>query len=288
MKAFGKVLTAMVTPFDEAGQIDLKKTERLIEHLLASGSDTLVITGTTGEGATLTKVEKLSFWEFVIKTVAGQVPVIVSTGTNNTTETLALTNEAVNIGCDACMIVVPYYNKPNQVGIYEHFAKIATSADIPIMMYNIPSRTGVQMAPETAMKLAKLDSIFAIKEASGDLSHITELIKHTKLSVYSGDDSLTLPALSVGADGIVSVASHIIGEDMQAMINMFLAGRQVKALQLHQQLYPIMKGLFLAPNPVCVKEALKLKGIDVGGVRLPLIALTDDERQTLKAILGAK
>lgn len=287
MKAFGKVLTAMVTPFDEAGQIDLKKTERLIEHLLATGSDTLVITGTTGEGATLTKVEKLSFWEFVIKTVAGQVPVIVSTGTNNTTETLALTNEAVNIGCDACMIVVPYYNKPNQVGIYEHFAKIATSVDIPIMMYNIPSRTGVQMTPETAMKLAKLDNIFAIKEASGDLSHITELIKHTNLNVYSGDDSLTLPALSVGADGVVSVASHIIGEDMQAMINMFLAGRQVKALQLHQQLYPIMKGLFLAPNPVCVKEALRLKGIDVGGVRLPLVALTDDERQALKAILGA-
>ncbi|KYD00062.1 4-hydroxy-tetrahydrodipicolinate synthase [Heyndrickxia sporothermodurans] len=287
MAHFGRVATAMVTPFDKKGNIDFQKTSQLIEYLIDNGTDSLVVAGTTGESPTLTTEEKLALFRFVVKTVNGRIPVIAGTGSNNTYASIELTKKAEEIGVDAIMIVAPYYNKPNQEGIYQHFKTIAESTSLPVMVYNIPGRSVINIEPSTIIKLSRIPNIIAVKEASGSLDAMTEIIANTdeNFELYSGDDGITLPVLSIGGQGIVSVASHVIGNEMQEMIQSFLDGSIEKAAKMHQKLLPIMKGLFQAPSPVPVKTALQLKGLDVGSVRLPLVPLTENERLELTNLL---
>lgn len=287
MANFGRIATAMVTPFDAKGNIDFHKTTRLIEYLINNGTDALVVSGTTGESPTLSKEEKIALFEHTVKVVDKRVPVIAGTGSYNTRESVELTKKAEKIGVDGVLLVAPYYNKPNQAGLYEHFTTIAENTDLPIMLYNIPGRSVVNIEPETVIRLSEIPNIKAIKEAGGNLDQMTEIIANTPddFELYSGDDGFTLPVLAIGGAGVVSVASHIIGNEMKQMIQAFLAGDHRKAAKLHQKLLPLMKGLFKAPSPVPVKTALQIKGINVGSVRLPLVPLTEDERNELTKLL---
>ncbi|MCM3123255.1 MULTISPECIES: 4-hydroxy-tetrahydrodipicolinate synthase [unclassified Mesobacillus] len=280
MVQFGRVSTAMVTPFDHKGHIDFAKTTQLVNHLISNGTDSLVVAGTTGESPTLSKEEKIALFQHVVKVVDKRVPVIAGTGSNNTYATIELTKKAEEIGVDAIMIVAPYYNKPNQEGLYQHFKAAAEATSLPVMVYNIPGRSVVNILPETVIKLAKIPNIVAVKEASGDLNAMTKIIASTPddFLLYSGDDGLTLPVLAIGGVGIVSVASHVIGNEMQAMVDAFFSGRNEDAAKMHQRLLPVMQGLFAAPSPGPVKTALQLKGLDVGSVRLPMVPLTEQER----------
>ena len=280
MVQFGRVSTAMVTPFDHKGHIDFTKTTQLVNHLIDNGTDSLVVAGTTGESPTLSKEEKIALFQHVVKVVDKRVPVIAGTGSNNTYATVELTKKAEEIGVDAIMIVAPYYNKPNQEGLYQHFKAAAEATSLPVMVYNIPGRSVVNIQPETVIKLAEIPNIVAVKEASGDLNAMTKIIANTPddFLLYSGDDGLTLPVLAIGGNGIVSVASHVIGNEMQAMVEAFFKGRSADAAKLHQRLLPVMQGLFAAPSPAPVKTALQLKGLDVGSVRLPIMPLTEQER----------
>lgn len=289
MAHFGRVSTAMVTPFDNKGNIDFQKTSQLIEYLIDNGSDSLVVAGTTGESPTLSTEEKVALFRHVVKTVNGRIPVIAGTGSNNTYASIELTKKAEASGVDAIMIVAPYYNKPNQEGIFQHFKAIAESTTLPVMVYNIPGRSVINIHPETIIRLADISNIVAVKEASGDLDAMTHIIANTPddFELYSGDDGITIPVLSIGGQGIISVASHIIGNEMQEMIQAFLNGSNKEAAKLHQQLLPIMKGLFTAPSPVPVKTALQLKGLDVGSVRLPLVPLSESERISLTELLNS-
>ncbi|SES76656.1 4-hydroxy-tetrahydrodipicolinate synthase [Oceanobacillus limi] len=284
---FGKVLTAMITPFDQDGNIDLNKTSELVEYLIENGTDGLVVAGTTGESPTLTTEEKIQLFEHVVKVVNKRVPVIAGTGSNNTANSISLTKKAEQCGVDGVMLVAPYYNKPNQRGLFEHFRSIAKETTLPVMLYNIPGRSVVKMTPETIINLSKIDNIVSVKEATGDLDQASEIIENTSddFSVYGGDDGLTLPMLSIGGNGIVSVASHIIGNDMQTMVKHYLSGNVKEAASLHRKLLPIMNGLFSAPSPTPVKTALKVKGFHVGGVRLPLVPLTEEEEDQLRQLL---
>ncbi|TYS80627.1 4-hydroxy-tetrahydrodipicolinate synthase [Rossellomorea aquimaris] len=277
----------MVTPFDRKGNIDFTKTTQLIQYLIENGSDSLVVAGTTGESPTLTKEEKIALFRHVVKVVNGRVPVIAGTGSNNTHASIELTKKAIEAGVDAIMLVAPYYNKPSQEGLFQHFKAIAESTTLPVMLYNIPGRSSVNVSPETIIRLSEIENIVAVKEASGDLDSMTEIISHTSddFMLYSGDDGLTLPVLSIGGTGIVSVASHIIGNEMQEMVAAFTGGNHLEAAGLHQKLLPVMKGLFTSPNPTPVKTALQMKGLDVGSVRLPLIPLTEVERAKLSQLL---
>ena len=285
---FGKVVTAMVTPFDEHNELDLEKTSLLLEHLLNNGTDGIVVGGTTGESPTLTTEEKLALYKHVVSVVNGRVPVIAGTGSNNTKETIELTKEVENIGVDGILLVAPYYNKPNQDGLYEHFKAVAESTFLPIMLYNIPGRSVVNMSVDTTVKLSKIPNIVSIKDASGDLDMMSEIIERTDddFTLYSGDDGLTLPALSVGATGVVSVASHIIGFEMKEMIDAFQNGDIQKAASIHRKLLPKMNALFLAPSPSPVKSALNERGVTVGTVRLPLVPLTEEEMNKMNQMLN--
>ncbi|RLQ95690.1 4-hydroxy-tetrahydrodipicolinate synthase [Falsibacillus albus] len=285
---FGRVSTAMVTPFDNKGNIDFAKTTTLVNYLIENGTDSLVIAGTTGESPTLTTEEKLALFRHVVKVNGGRVPIIAGTGSNNTQATIELTKKAEAIGVDAAMIVAPYYNKPSQEGMYQHFKAVAESTSLPVMLYNVPGRSVVTIHPETVIKLSKLPNIVAVKEASGDLDAMTDIIAGTDedFALYSGDDGLTLPVLSIGGNGVVSVASHVIGNEMQEMISAFYEGEIPAASKLHQKLLPLMRGLFSAPSPTPVKTALQMKGLDVGSVRLPLIPLTEQERNGIASLLN--
>ncbi|WP_071395284.1 4-hydroxy-tetrahydrodipicolinate synthase [Bacillus tuaregi] len=290
MIRFGRVSTAMVTPFDSKGHIDFPKTTQLINYLIANGTDSLVVSGTTGESPTLTKEEKLALFAHVVKVVDKRVSVIAGTGNYNTYESIEMTKQAEKMGVDGIMLVAPYYNKPNQEGLYQHFKAIAESTSLPILLYNIPGRSAINIEPETIIRLSNIHNIVAVKEASGNLSNMTKIIANTSddFQLFTGDDGVTLPVLSIGGDGVISVASHIIGNEMQEMIAKFLQGDIKGASKLHQQLLPIMEGLFKAPNPVPVKTALQLKGLDVGTVRLPLVPLTEKEREELTLLLRRK
>ncbi|MEH7440025.1 4-hydroxy-tetrahydrodipicolinate synthase [Neobacillus drentensis] len=281
---FGQVLTAMVTPFDQQGEIDYIATKELINYLIANGSDGLVIAGTTGESPTLTTEEKVDLFKFVVDVVDSRVPVIAGTGSNNTRASISLTKQAENAGVDGIMLVAPYYNKPSQEGLFQHFKAIAESTSLPVMLYNIPGRSVVNMTVETIVRLSKIANIVAVKEASGNLDAMADIISQTPsdFTLYSGDDGLTLPVLAIGGTGVVSVASHIIGNEMQEMINNFKNGNLKEAATAHRSLLPVMRALFAAPSPSPVKAALKMMGVSVGGVRLPLVPLTDGEQQTLQ------
>lgn len=287
MALFGRIVTAMVTPFDEKGNVDFQKTTQLIEYLLNNGTDALVVSGTTGESPTLSKEEKIALFQHTVKVVNKRVPIIAGTGNYNTKESVELTKKAEEIGVDGILLVAPYYNKPNQEGLYQHFKTVAESTSLPVMLYNIPGRSVVNMEPDTVIRLSEIPNIKAIKEAGGNLDQMTEIIANTPddFELYSGDDGFTLPILAIGGTGVVSVASHIIGNEMQDMIQAFLAGDHVKAAKLHQKLLPIMKGLFKAPSPVPVKTALQIKGMNVGPVRLPLVPLSENERNDLTDLL---
>ncbi|MBO0960535.1 4-hydroxy-tetrahydrodipicolinate synthase [Neobacillus sp. MM2021_6] len=284
---FGQVLTAMVTPFDQQGEIDFNATKNLVNYLISNGTDGLVVAGTTGESPTLTTVEKVALFRYVVKVVDGRIPVIAGTGSNNTRASISLTKQAEEAGVDGIMLVAPYYNKPSQEGLYQHFKAIAGSTSLPVMLYNIPGRTGINMNVDTIVRLSKVSNIVSIKEASGNLDAMAEIISQTAedFTLYSGDDGLTLPVLAIGGTGIISVASHIIGNEMQEMVNSFKNGRLKEAAAAHRKLLPIMKGLFSAPNPTPVKAALNMNGIQVGGVRLPLVPLTSNEELALKEVL---
>lgn len=287
MMNFGQVLTAMVTPFDQTGEVDFNATKDLVNHLIANGTDGLVVAGTTGESPTLTTEEKVALFKFVVEIVNGRVPVIAGTGSNNTRASISLTRLAEETGVDGIMLVVPYYNKPSQEGLFQHFKTIAESTSLPVMLYNIPGRSVINMNVDTIVRLSKIDNIVTIKEASGNLDAMAEIISQTAddFTLYSGDDGLTLPVLAIGGAGVISVASHIIGNEMQEMVNSFKNGRLKEAAAAHRKLLPIMKAFFAAPNPTPVKAALNMNGIHVGGVRLPLVPLTNDEELALKRIL---
>ncbi|WP_102271406.1 4-hydroxy-tetrahydrodipicolinate synthase [Cytobacillus massiliigabonensis] len=286
MIQFGRVSTAMVTPFDRKGHIDFSKTTQLINHLIENGTESLVVAGTTGESPTLSKEEKIALFQHVVKVVDKRIPVVAGTGSNNTYASIELTKKAEQIGVEGIMAVAPYYNKPNQEGLYQHFKSIAENTKLPVMVYNIPGRAAVNILPDTIIRLSKIQNIVAVKEASGDLNAMAKIIAGTdeEFLLYSGDDALTIPVLAIGGDGIVSVASHVIGNEMQAMIQAFLNGDNQKAASIHRELLPIMEGLFAAPSPAPVKTALQLKGLSVGSVRLPLVPLSEQERSALVSL----
>lgn len=281
---FGQIITAMVTPFDRHGEVDYNATRVLVNHLIKTGTDGLVVAGTTGESPTLTAEEKIELWTFVVKVVDGRIPVIAGTGSNNTRESIDMTKKAEEIGVDGAMLVTPYYNKPSQEGMYQHFKAIADSTHLPIMLYNIPGRSVVNLSVETIVELSKINNIVSIKEASGNLNAMADIISQTPetFTLYCGDDGLTLPTLSIGGTGVVSVSSHVIGHEMKDMIQSFYNGDVVKAGSLHRNLLPVMEALFAAPNPTPVKEALAMMGVHVGGVRLPLVPLSKEEKLTLQ------
>ncbi|WP_394548706.1 4-hydroxy-tetrahydrodipicolinate synthase [Priestia aryabhattai] len=286
---FGQVLTAMVTPFNQNGEIDFNATKTLVEHLITNGTDGLVVAGTTGESPTLTTEEKIELFKCVVEAAAGRVHVIAGTGSNNTQASISLTKLAEETGVDGIMLVAPYYNKPSQEGLYQHFKTIAESTSLPVMLYNIPGRSVVNISVETIVRLSEIPNVVSIKEASGNLDAMAEIISKTPsdFTLYSGDDGLTIPVLAIGGAGVISVASHIIGNDMQEMINAFKNGDVQKAAATHRNLLPIMRALFIAPSPSPVKAALNLKGIQVGGVRLPMVPLSNKEQSALEEVLQA-
>ncbi|WP_285766643.1 4-hydroxy-tetrahydrodipicolinate synthase [Peribacillus sp. SI8-4] len=287
MMIFGRVSTAMVTPFDSKGNIDLQKTTKLVNYLLANGTDSLVLSGTTGESPTLSSEEKIALLRHVSNVVDKRVPIIMGTGSNNTYASIELTKKAEQNGADAIMLVAPYYSRTNQEGLYQHFKAIAESTTLPVMIYNIPGRAAVNIEPATIIRLSKIANVLAVKEASGDLNAMTEIIAGTDddFALYSGDDALTLPVLAIGGVGVVSVASHVAGNELQKIVSAFISGNLKEAARLHQELLPLIKGIFAAPSPAPVKTALQLNGIDVGSVRLPIVPLTEQQRLALASVL---
>jgi 4-hydroxy-tetrahydrodipicolinate synthase len=285
---FGKVFTAMITPFKENGDINYEVAEKLAVYLAENGSDTVLVCGTTGESPTLSKEEKFELFRVVKNAVEGKAKVLVGTGGNSTREAIAATEKAAQMGMDGSLQVVPYYNKPPQEGLYQHFAAIAKACpDLPMILYNIPGRTGVNLAPETVARLAEIANIVAIKEASGSLDQASNIRRLTppEFTIYSGDDSMTLPLMAIGGKGVVSVAAHLVGNQLQEMIQAFEKGEAKKAAEIHQQLYPLFKALFLTANPIPVKLALKFQGWDVGSTRLPLCDPPPEIPEKLEAVM---
>lgn len=286
---FGRLLTAMVTPFDLEGKVDYAKAEQLAVHLVENGTDTLVICGTTGESPTLTWDEEYQLFQVIQKAVSGKAKIIAGTGSNSTSEAIAATQKAAHLKLDGSLQVTPYYNKPPQEGLYQHFAAIAAAApELPLILYNIPGRTGCKLEPSTIAKLAEIPNIVAVKEATGDLDQASQIraITDPEFAIYSGDDSLTLPLLAVGAKGVISVASHLVGKQIQAMISAFTSGNVQLATQIHIQLFPLFKALFYTTNPIPLKAALQIIGLDTGVVRSPLVPCPPQIAAQLKAVMN--
>nr|WP_265263717.1 4-hydroxy-tetrahydrodipicolinate synthase [Spirulina subsalsa] len=285
---FGRVITAMVTPFSPDGTVNYGLAEKLADHLVNLGSESLVVCGTTGESPTLSEEEELELFRVVQKAIGGKAKVIVGTGSNSTHEAIARSQKAAKLGVAASLQVVPYYNKPPQAGLLAHFKAIAQACpDLPLMLYNIPGRTGQSLQPETVAELAQIENIVAIKEASGSLDLVSQIRVATppEFLIYSGDDSLTLPLLAVGGTGVVSVASHLVGDRIKAMIEAFVSGQPQTAQAIHVELFPLFKVLFCTTNPIPIKAALKLQGWDVGGLRSPLTDLPPELEGKVKSVL---
>lgn len=276
---FARLATAMVTPFDENGEIDYEAVNHLIDHLLSHGTEALVVAGTTGESPTLSMEEKISLFRHVNTYVRKRAQVIAGTGTNDTRTTRMLTQAAEEIGVDGVMVVVPYYNRPSQAGLAQHFEAIARTTKLPIMLYNVPSRTGQNLTAETTIRLSKLPNVVAVKEASGDLSQIARIIEETRddFMVLSGDDKMLLPILSIGGDGIVSVAAHVVGLAIKEMMESYRTGDVRRAAALHRRYLPIFEGIFFTASPAPTKALLNAIGVKVGGTRLPIVPLTSEE-----------
>ena len=286
----GEVITAMVTPMERSGAIDYDKVESLAKHLIESGSDTLLVAGTTGESPTLTNEEEIELVNSVKRATANKAKIILGAGSNSTESAIEYTKFAQKEGVDAILSVVPYYNKPNQRGMIEHFSAVAEATSLPIILYNIPGRTGVNMLPETVAYLArKYNNIVGVKQSYGDMDQVTELrmLCPEDFVIYSGDDSLTLPMLSLGAHGVISVASHIFGSEIKSMIRNFKSGELIAARNMQKKLYPAFRKLFMAPNPVPVKAALAYKGQINDYVRKPLVTLTEEEKIELFKVIDS-
>ena len=286
----GEIITAMVTPFNEKKEIDYNKAEDLAKYLITHGSDALLVAGTTGEGPTLTHEEEFELLSTVKRAVANHSKVIMNAGSNSTRTAVMAAKWAQKEDVDAILSVVPYYNKPSQEGMIEHFSAVAENTDLPIIIYNIPGRTGVNMLPQTVAKLAKkYQNIVGIKQSCSDMDAVTEMkiLCPEDFSIYSGDDSLTLPMMSLGARGVISVASHIFGSEMKSMIRNYKSGEFLASLNMHKKLYPAFRKLFMAPNPVPVKAVLAHKGLIEENVRRPLVELTQEQKNELFEVLDA-
>lgn len=283
MEKVGRLITAMATPFNQEGEINYEQAKRLALALLNSGSDGLVISGTTGESPTLTREEKLRLFSEVKSAAGNRGTVIAGTGSNSTSQSLELTREAEKTGVDACLLVVPYYNKPTQEGLYQHFKAIANGTSLPCILYNVPSRTVTSLSADTTIRLSQIDNIIGVKEASSNLGQIARIIDNTRngFLVWSGNDSDTLPIMALGGYGLISVASHLVGNQLKEMINAMANGRTGQAAKIHHHLLPLIDALFVISNPVPVKYALNHIGFDVGKPRLPL---TEPDEKTASLI----
>ena len=280
----GEVITAMVTPFDENGNVDYNQVAELAVYLADNGSDGILVAGSTGESPTLTFEEEAELLSCVKSAVGNTVKVIIGAGSNSTKTAIECSKRVEKIGADAILQVVPYYNKPSQAGMIEHFSSVAKAVDMPILLYNIPGRTGVNMLPDTVAQLAEnYKNIVALKQSNMDLDLISELKSKvpSDFALYSGDDSLTLPMLALGVHGVVSVASHIVGKEIKSMIRNFKTGEPLAALNMHIKLFPIFKKLFMAPNPVPIKHVLSKMGLINPYVRRPLVELNQKEAEEL-------
>jgi len=280
----GEVITAMVTPFNENFEVNYNEVEKLTDYLINNGSDAVLVAGTTGESPTLTHEEELEILKVVKNVVGNKAKVVMGAGSNSTITAVDSSKKAEKAGADAILSVVPYYNKPSQAGLLEHFGQIAKSTSLPIILYNIPGRTGINMEPETIAQLAdNYKNIAAVKQSNPNLDLVTEIKIQTPedFVIYSGDDSLTLPMLSIGAYGVISVASHVIGEDIKRIITEFKAGNISKAKEIHLKSYPMFKALFTSPNPIPVKAVLAKRGFLSEIVRPPLVKLTASEKEKL-------
>ncbi|MCL6597314.1 MAG: 4-hydroxy-tetrahydrodipicolinate synthase [Alicyclobacillus macrosporangiidus] len=285
---FGRLVTAMATPFKPDGSLDESGLKSLVDHLIETGTTAIVACGTTGESPTLSHEEKLKVFEWTVRAAEGRVPVIAGTGSNDTTGSIALSREAQALGVDGVLLVSPYYNRPTQEGLYAHFSAIAEAVDLPVMVYNIPSRTGVNIEVDTMLRLAQVPNITSVKEASGNFSHILRLAaeKPDDLFLYSGDDKFTLPMMAVGGYGVVSVASHVVGPEMRAMIDAFVSGDTATARDWANRLLPVFEALFRVTSPSPLKAALRLLGLPGGGVRLPLVEAPDSVVEELRRELN--
>lgn len=282
MRTLGRLLTAMVTPFSEDGAVSYEQAKRLALSLLNSGSDGLVVVGTTGESPTLIREEELRLFAEIKSAVGEKGTVIAGTGSNSTAEALGATQQAERTGVDACLLVVPYYNKPTQEGLYQHFKTIAQGTSLPCILYNVPSRTVVSLSAETVIRLSRIDNIIGVKEASGNLGEIAKIIENTgeDFIVWSGNDSDTLPILALGGYGVISVASNLVGNQIREMIDSFFSGRIDRAAEIQRHLLPLINALFVISNPIPVKYALNHIGFAVGKPRPPLYE-PDEKTATL-------
>jgi 4-hydroxy-tetrahydrodipicolinate synthase len=286
---WGRLITAMVTPFDRDLNVDYVRAEKLARMLVSTGSDAVLVTGTTGESPTLQPAERVRLLETVLQAVGDSSTVIAGTGTYSTSDSIELTREAERAGAHGIMLVTPYYNKPPQAGMIDHFTRIAGETALPVLLYNVPSRTGANMLPKTVERLAAVPNIVAVKEASGSTDQVTEVLRRVPegFRVYSGDDSMTLPIMSLGGYGIVSVASHVAGLQIKRMLELYVAGDTAGAATAHRDLFPLFKALFITANPIPVKVALRLLGMDVGPTRPPLSAMTAEESSILTQAMQA-
>lgn len=284
---FGRLLTAMVTPFKDDLSIDWQGLEKLAVHLVDSGHDGIVLNGTTGEAPTTSDDEKVEIIKVVRKAVSGRAKVIAGAGNNETSHSIEQAKMAANAGADGLLVVTPYYNKPPQAGIEAHFRAMAGATDVPVMLYDIPGRTGVQIEPDTLVKLAEHPNIVALKDAKGDVASTSWVIKRSGIPVYSGDDILNLPLLSVGAVGFVSVCGHTVGSDLREMLDSWFAGNSARALEIHQKLLPVYTGTFRTQGAILTKAALAMMGLPGGKVRLPLVDATAAQVMQLREDLRA-
>ena len=287
MKSFGRVLTAMITPFNEDYSVNYKAAAELAKYLVAHGNDGLVVAGSTGESATLGSDEKLKLFSTVLEAVGDKATVIAGTGSNDTLASIRLTQEAEKLGVHGAMLVGPYYNKPPQEGFYQHFKMIAERTGLPLIVYNVPGRTASNILPPTIARLSEIPNIVAVKEASGSLDQVSEIVRTARpgFQVYSGDDGLTLPILSVGGCGIISVAGHVVAERMQEMIGAYLAGDVKLAQVIHSELLPFFKVIFITTNPIPIKTAVNLMGLPGGCFRPPMVPPTAAETEQLRTVM---
>jgi len=288
MKELGRLITAMVTPFKENGEVDYAQARKLALAMLDSGSDGVLVVGTTGESPTLVREEEVRLFSEIKEAVGNRGAVIAGTGSNSTAEAVKATQEAERIGVDACLLVVPYYNKPSQEGLYQHFKTIAESTSLPCILYNVPSRTITNLAAETTVRLSQIDNIIGVKEASGNFDQIAQIISNARKGflVWSGNDGDTLPLMTLGGYGIISVASHLVGKQIKEMIDLIVSGKVEKATAIHRHLMPLVNALFIVSNPSPLKYALNQVGFNVGKPRLPLVEPDEKSasfiRETLK------
>jgi 4-hydroxy-tetrahydrodipicolinate synthase len=284
---FGRVITAMATPFDRAGALDLDRARTLAEHLVANGSDGLVLAGSTGESPTLSFEEKRDLFAAVTDAVGARADIIAGTGTYNTAESIHLSTMAAEQGVDGLLVVTPYYSRPPQTGLLAHFRAVAAATDLPVIMYDIPSRTARKIEHETLLKLAEVPNIVGVKDAAGDLAGTARLAaeKPDDFTIWSGDDALTLPMLALGAYGVVSVASHLAGSHLQALVEAHTKGDVDLAASINRELVPLFDVLFITSNPIPLKAALEMVGQPVGDPRLPLVPATEAERTKVRAVL---